>query len=69
MSYVMAFLDKDGNVRLPETWDEVKEMYCNRWDSCSPCTYAGGPSRCGGGYECHHPLNHLNGDKSEPVSV
>jgi hypothetical protein len=57
MTYTLAFLDKEGNVRPPETWEEVREMYCKRWDSCSPCPYAGGPARVGGGFECSHPLN------------
>jgi len=57
MSYVMAFLDKQGNVRPPANWDEVKEMYCNRWDSCEPCSYSGMHSLTHGGRECHHPLH------------
>jgi len=60
MTHILAFLDKQGNVRQPETWDEIKEMYCNRWDSCSPCTYAGGPARNCGGLECHHPMHPKN---------
>ncbi len=59
----IAFLDKNGNVRPPETWEEVKESICNNWDSCSPCSYCGAPSMTHGGFECLHPL-HSKGDKS-----
>jgi len=57
MSYVLAYLDKKGNVRPPETWDEVREIYCKRWDSCDPCPYAGHYSMHWGGRECTHPLH------------
>ncbi len=30
---MIAYLDKDGNVRLPETWAEVKESICDQWDT------------------------------------
>jgi len=57
MSYVMAFLDEQGNVRPPKTWEEVQEMYCTRRDSCEPCSYASGYSMTHGGRECNHPLH------------
>jgi len=41
-------------------WGEVKKRLCDRWDSCSPCQYSGGPSRTHGGLECRHPLNPNN---------
>lgn len=53
----IAYLDKDGNVRPPSTWREVKESICDQWDSCSPCTYRGAISRTHGGWECRHPLS------------
>lgn len=53
---ILAYLDKEGKVRPPETWDEVKEMYCDRWDSCEPCSYASGYSLTHGGRECQHSL-------------
>ena len=56
MSYVLAFLDEEGNVRSPSSFDEVREMYCKRWDSCEPCPY-GGYSMRWGGRECTHPLH------------
>ena len=59
----IAFFDKDGNIRPPETWAEVKEMYCNSWDSCEPCPYAGGYSLTHGGRECTHPLCPHEGNK------
>lgn len=53
---IIAYLDKNGNVRPPETWEEVKESICDQWDSCSPCNYAHGYSKTGGGFNCTHPL-------------
>ena len=61
MSYVLGFFDKDGNARPPENWEEVRKMFCNRWDSCSPCLYAGGYARDCGGFECTHPLHPKRG--------
>lgn len=57
--YVIAYYDAEGKRREPETWDEVKRMICNRWDSCSPCPHRGGHSMTHGGFACHHPLVHL----------
>jgi len=52
----LVFLDKKGKIRKPETWEELKEVFCNRWDNCSPCPYVGSISRTYGGRECNHPL-------------
>lgn len=57
---IVAFLDNEGNVRPPETWEEVQESICNRWDSCSPCPYAHGYNMNGGGFNCTHPLHPNN---------
>jgi hypothetical protein len=54
---VIVYLDKDGNVRPPNSWKEVRESICNNWDSCSPCSYCGSLSRTHGGYDCTHPLH------------
>lgn len=59
----IAYLDKNGNVRKPATWEEVKESICNNWDSCEPCTYAGGYSLTHGGRECRHPFCPHNSNK------
>lgn len=53
----IAFIRKDGSWdNKPKTKEEVRQMYCNQWDSCSPCPFSGGYSRTGGGFECRHPL-------------
>jgi hypothetical protein len=57
---IIAYLDENGEVRPPKDWEEVRAMICDRWDSCSPCQWAGGPSRTGGGFECRHPLQPKN---------
>ena len=62
---IVVFLDKEGNVRPPETWKEVNESICNNWDVCSPCSYAGGNSLTHGGRECRHPLCPHKEDKDE----
>lgn len=62
---ILAYLDKNGDVRPPETWDEIRGMYCDNWDSCSPCTYCGGHSRTMGGFVCNHPLNPYNAERGK----
>ena len=51
---------------MVKSLDEFIEKYCagKQYDSCSPCLYAGGPSRTSGGLECRHP-EHPNNDKKE----
>ncbi len=51
--YVLAFLDKDGNGRPPKNWNEVKEMFCKRWDTCEPCLHYSG-------HTCTHELHPQN---------
>ena len=50
-----------------KTWEEVKETLCDNWDSCSPCMYAHGYNRHGGGFNCEHPLNPENKTDSKEV--
>lgn len=52
----ITYLDKDGNVRPPSNWAEVREAICANWDSCEPCSHRGEISRTHGGWKCNHPL-------------
>jgi len=54
---IICYLDEQGNHREPKDWNEVKAMYCDRWDSCYPCPYCGPHSRTHGGFECKHPMH------------
>jgi len=55
---------------MVKTLDEFIEKHCagKRFDSCSPCLYAGGPSRTAGGLECRHP-EHPNNDKEIEMEI
>jgi hypothetical protein len=61
----ITYLDKEGNVRQPENWNEIKESICDNWDSCSPCSYRGSINMHGGGWLCRHPLCPSNKPVSE----
>lgn len=55
----VAYFEK-GCFRSAKNWQEVNESICDRWDSCSPCSYANGYNTIGGGFNCSHPLNPKN---------